>query len=155
MNALIQYLPSISPSSLTHSPSPFCCHCWPSVFCCGDDHCCHQRSQMKGGLYPHLCPSFLTPLTFSPSLSLISHLSPRLNNEQVHLLSETRVFRTYQQESQGSSNTHDENSRCKCLISVQGLSRVFQSFSTPTNGLLTNGVRPKGSCLNHKYHRLL
>lgn len=52
------------------------------VFCCRVDHGCHQRSQMKGGLYPHLCPSLLTPLFLSLPLSVISHPSPRLNNEQ-------------------------------------------------------------------------
>ena len=51
-------------------------------FCCRDDHGCHQRSQMKGGLYPHLCPSLLTPLSLSHPLSVIPHPSPHLNNEQ-------------------------------------------------------------------------
>lgn len=51
-------------------------------FCCRDDHGCHQRSQMKGGLYPHLCPSLLTPLSLSLPLSVIPHPSPHLNNEQ-------------------------------------------------------------------------
>lgn len=59
----------------------FCCCRWLSFFCSRDDHGCHQRSQMKGGLYPHLCPSFLTPLSVSLPLFVISHPSP-LNNEQ-------------------------------------------------------------------------
>lgn len=137
----------ISPSSLTHSPSlSFCCCHWLSVFCCGDDRCCHQRSQMKGGLYPHLCPSLPTPLSLSPPLALISHLSLRLNNEQSHLFSETRVFRTcYQLDSRNhmaTSNTRDDNTRCKCFIPVQALSRVFPS---PT---LDSGLGVWDSCVS-------
>lgn len=52
------------------------------VFCCRDDHGCHQKSQMKGGLYPHLFPSLLTPLFLSLPLSVISHPPPHLSNEQ-------------------------------------------------------------------------
>lgn len=60
----------------------FSCCRWPSVFCCGDDRGCHQRRQMKAGLYPHLCPSLLTTLPLSPPPPVISHPSPCVNNEQ-------------------------------------------------------------------------
>lgn len=80
--------------------------------------------------------SILTSVHLSRPLSLclpcsISHLSLRLNNEQSHLFSESRVFRTcYQLDSRNhmaASNTHDENTRCKCFIPVQALTRVFPS----------------------------
>lgn len=120
-----QYLPP-----LTHSPSLFLLLSLLSGFCC-DDRCCYQRSQMKGGLYPHLCPSLLTPLSLSPPLALISHLSLCLNSEHSHLFSETRGFRTrYQLGSRNhmaASNTRDKNTRNKCFIPVQALARVFPS----------------------------
>lgn len=104
---------------------------------------------MKGGLYPHLCPSLPTPLSLSPPLALISHLSLLLNNEQSHLFSETRVFRTcYQLDGRNhtaASNTRDENTRCKCFIPVQDLHRVF---SNPT---LDSRLRVRYSCVSVWY----
>lgn len=70
------------PPSLTRLHLSFSRCRWPSVFCCRDDHGCHQRSQMKGGLYPHLCPSLLATLPLSLPPSVISHPSPCANNEQ-------------------------------------------------------------------------
>lgn len=70
-------------SNISPSLSFWCCH-WLSVFCCRDNHGCHQRSQMKGGLYPHLCPSLLTPLSLSLPLTVISQPSPHVNNEHSH-----------------------------------------------------------------------
>lgn len=43
--------------------------------------------------------------------------------------------------------------KLKVLV-FNSCSRFVQHFPTPTNGLLTNGVRPKGWCLNHKFHHL-
>lgn len=81
--------------SIPRSPClSFCCCHWPSVFCCRDDHGRHQRSQMKGGLYPHLCPSLLTPLSFCLSLSLWFHNPPLIwtMNRASHLFLQTIVF---------------------------------------------------------------
>lgn len=109
----------------------------------------HQRSQMKGGLYPHLCPSLSTPLSLSPPLALISHLLLRLNNEQSHSFSGTRGFRTcyqlYSRNHMAASNTRDENTRCRCFICVQALSRVFPS---PT---LSSGLGVWDSCVSVWY----
>lgn len=59
----------------------FCCCHWLSVFCCRDDHGCHQRRQMKGCLYPHPCLSILTLLPLTLPVPVISYPCPHLNNE--------------------------------------------------------------------------
>lgn len=76
-----------------------------------------------------------------PLLAPISHLSLLLNNEQSHLFSETRVFRTcYQLDGRNhaaASNTRDENTRCKRFIPVQAF---VQRFSQPNSRVRNQSV---------------